>query len=219
MAYLNVSTPRIYCLIRREFMFDMQDHHGETEEVELKYMNSIPGQAICFTCLTRRGVQFTRVPLHAFVHKPDAPRLPLGALELWDCFSYYVSMTQPHGLRGMPCKALLRGHGWERGKYVMTFDWCAGDSEADLTDAEDPEHKSAHVLQLDNGCFAALPNNRIIWLDPAFVDDPLDIERDGHPGYRTQSRTWSVERDWHVEPTEAYYYGVTSVVDSGCDDG
>lgn len=207
MSYINSSCPLIYCRVRREFLFDLQAHHGELEDAVIIGVNSLRGRALGFTCVLRNGAQFTRLPLHAFVHKDSAPKIPLGALELWDCFDYYFTVMQFAFLPDKPCNVLLRDVGWCRGKYLFTVDWCAGNADADLGDSEDSEHKSAHMIKLNNGCFAALPNNRCIWLDPAFVDQPLDIGKDGHPGYRTQSHTWSVERDWHVPLTADFFYG------------
>lgn len=210
MPFLNLSCPLVYTRIRREFLYDLESHHGEVEDCVWIGINSIPGRALGFTVLTRRGAQFTRLPIHAFCDHEGAPRIPLGSLELWDCFSAYPSIVQYQYLKDKPVRTYLRSHGWERGTYLFTVDWCAGDQPADLGDSEDPEHKSAHVIRLENGCFAAQPNNRCIWLDPAYVDQPLAEDEVRSIGYRTQSRRWSVEKDWHVEPTEYYFYGTSS---------
>lgn len=214
--FLNSSCPLIYCKMRRTYMFDCGDVTAdkvtgatEFEDCVIYGINSIRGRALGFTCLTRRGASFTRMPITAFVHDDKAPDMPLGALELWDCFSYHFSVVQFQYLKGKQVKCKLRGHKpWEFGKYIFTVDWCAGDEPSDLGDSEDSEHKSGHLIELDNGCYALLPNNRCIWMDASYVDTPLDIPKEGHPGYMTHSHRYSVEGNWHVAPTEDYFYEV-----------
>lgn len=208
MSYLNANTPIVKCLMRREFMFDLREHHGEFEPVNVFGVTSIRGAAILFTVMTEHGAQFTHVPIHALVHRENAPRLALDALELWDAFGYRFGVHQFAYLKDLSCVAHLRGHGPEPGEYLFTIDWCGGDEDVDVTYAEIPdEHKSAHVLKLENGCFAALPNNRIIWHEPSFITKPLDLTK-GHPGYRTNSHRWSVESHWHAEDSDAFFYGL-----------
>jgi hypothetical protein len=55
------------------------------------------------------------------------------------------------------------------------------------------------MIALDNGNFAAQPNNRIQWFDPAFIT-PFNEK----PDYVTNTRVWKVERE--TETTQAYFY-------------
>ena len=48
--------------------------------------------------------------------------------------------------------------GW--GQYMFTLDWYGHE---DAEEAGDGGHKCAHVIALDDGNFAAQPNNRIQW--------------------------------------------------------
>jgi len=34
MSYLNANIPPIYCKIRREYLYDLREHHGEVEDLE-----------------------------------------------------------------------------------------------------------------------------------------------------------------------------------------
>ena len=53
----------------------------------------------------------------------------------------------------------------------FTVDWAHPESNIVDTDhSEIPhEHKCAHILALDNGNYAAQPNNRLIWSIPSFT--------------------------------------------------
>jgi len=217
MAFINADTPVIKCLMRREFLYDLQDHHGEFEPVNVFGVCSLRGRALLFHVMTERGAQFARVPLHALVHKEDAPLLDLGALELWDAFGYTFGVHQFAYLKDLSCRARLRGmDGLFRGEYMFTLDWCSADDGVDKTYSEIPdEHKNAHVLKLENGCFAALPNNRIFWSEPSFITKPF--AEDEKPDFRTNSRNWSVESYWHATDDTRFFYGVETTGGDGGD--
>src|SRR6266705_5608286 len=79
---------------------------------------------------------------------------------------------------------------------MFTLNWYGHE---DAEEAGDGGHKCAHVIALDNGNFAARPNNRISWFDPAFIT-PFGEK----PDYVTNSRVWKVERE--TEATQAFFY-------------
>ncbi|MFT3685951.1 MAG: hypothetical protein QM783_13695 [Phycisphaerales bacterium] len=54
-------------------------------------------------------------------------------------------------------------------------------------------------MALDDGNFAAQPNNRLQWFCPAFVT-PFKEK----PGYLTNTAVWKVERE--TETTQAFFY-------------
>jgi hypothetical protein len=59
----------------------------------------------------------------------------------------------------------------------------------DVEHSEIPqEHKCAHILALDNGNFAAQPNNRILWHVNNYTTD------NDWPDYKVQNTIWDVER-------------------------
>ena len=49
------------------------------------------------------------------------------------------------------------------------------------------EHKCAHILALDDGNYAAQPNNRCIWDIPSFT------VKDNIPDWKVQTYEWNVE--------------------------
>ena len=60
-------------------------------------------------------------------------------------------------------------------------------------------------MALQNGNYAAQPNNRIIWSIPSFtVRDEVPFD------WKVQTSTWNVEDDskWVTEDTDKYFYGI-----------
>ena len=200
MATLNVNLPRFYCLLRKEFLYDGEAHHGELVHVCVFGAASIHGRAIGFHVLTEDGAVIWRLPLHALCHKPSTPIQPLDWLQFWDCFSYEVTVTVFDRLQDSRVRVQFKDRSWEGGQYMFTFDWCESE---DAEEAGDGGHKCAHLIALDNGNFAAQPNNRIQWFCPAFVS-PFQEK----PDYVTNTRVWKVERE--TETTQAFFYDTVS---------
>lgn len=182
---LNADVPggHFYAFVRREFLYDLRSHHGEVEPCAVFGVCSVPGRALTFHVLLESGAQFARVPLHGLCSKPDAPAMRLDALQTWDCFGYQLSVHAFAFLRERECRAYLKDGRYEWGMYRFTVDWL----ENGFSDTPD-QHKCAHVLQLDNGCFAALPNNRILWRDASFTR-----WADSRPDYLTNTHVWYAE--------------------------
>jgi hypothetical protein len=108
----------------------------------------------------------------------------------WDCFSPYIDVqirTRLKGLRGL---LINLDNVKEAGEYMFTLDWSwENKSILDMNFSETPEHKCAHVFKMDNGNFYAYPNNRIIWHDNAWVDEPISK----NPGYKIDLNVYAVE--------------------------
>ncbi len=200
---LNASIPEFQALLREEFLYDQTKQNGSTRPVVVFGIASVPGRALGFHCLLEDGAQLARVPIHALAHRPSTPNLPLDVLQLWDCFSEEVHVTQFDYIKECAVRVCLRDHEWYSGRYMFTVDWC-GDALSE--GAGDIGHKSAHILRLDNGCFAAQPNNRIQWLDPAFVTKPFKDK----PDYKTNTHIWKCEQGgkWVTSPGDELFYGV-----------
>ena len=105
MAYLNVNIPATYAQIRREFLYDLKDHHGEVEDCIIFGLASITGRALLFHTIMENGAVFYRLPIHAFIQRgfkvEDVPRRRLDELELWNCFSYFPAITTYDILLGL----------------------------------------------------------------------------------------------------------------------
>ena len=129
---------------------------------------SVPNRALTFQVLLENGASYARVPLHALTHVADlADPLPLSALEAWDCFGYALSVHRYGYLAERDCIVRLGdpANAWMPGRYCCTVDWI----DNGYSDTPD-QHKCAHLIALENGQFAAMPNNRIRWYDASFTD-------------------------------------------------
>jgi hypothetical protein len=179
MAYLNANIPPIYCQIRREYLYDLQEHHGEAEDVVVFGITSIAGRAILFHCMLENGACYWRLPISAFFQKShDRAKVPDMSVDK----KFY------------------------HGEYLFTIDWAAPDSNIlDVEHSEIPqEHKCAHVLALENGNFAAQPNNRLIWNVPSFT------VKDNWPDYKVQTTYWNVENKGLItEDSDRMFYEVS----------
>lgn len=198
------SIPHFYAYVRSEFLYDLQSHFGELIPVLVFGVDSVEGHAIGFDIMTDFGGQFARMPIHSLVHKLDAPTLDLPTLELWNNFSYSVEAHEYAALRQLRCEVRFRGSTppeWRTGSYMFTLSWFGSPY------AEQPGEggfKRAHIIKLDNGCFAAQPNNRIRWYEPSFITKPFPDK----PDFRTNSRVWNAEAEgtWRTENSDRYFY-------------
>lgn len=202
MPELNVNVPTTYCSVRAEYLYNLKRRKGRFIPCAIFGVSSIQARAIGFHCLLENGAVIYRLPLSAFVHKTSAPNLPLDHLELWDCLSRDVVCTEYEMLRGLRVTVVLKDRKKYNGVCLYTLDW-HNSSWSD--NPGEGGHKCAHIIALDNGCYAAQPNNRIQWHEPSFVTVPFP-ER---PDYETNDHVWSVEnkgQKWHTENSQRMFY-------------
>ena len=211
MAYLNANIPATYAQVRREYLYDLTGHVGEAEDCLIFGMASIPGRAILFHAIMENGAIFYRLPISAFIQTSfdvkEVPRMRLDELELWNSFSYYPSINTFDILLGQSGKFIGKDKKWYNGTYLFTVDWAHPESNIVDTDhSEIPhEHKCAHILALENGNYAAQPNNRLIWNIPSFtVKDEIPYD------WKTQTHDWTVEdtTKWRTEDSDRFFYGI-----------
>ena len=63
MAYLNANIPVTYAQIRREYLYDLQKHHGEVEDCIIFGLSAITGRSILFHAIMENGAIFYRLPI------------------------------------------------------------------------------------------------------------------------------------------------------------
>ena len=195
MTYLITNTPFHYCLARSEFLRDGKSGHGEFEECCIFGLTALEGRLPSFQAMMRNGAQWARLPLHAFCARPCDP-LPITALCLWDCLSYRAAVIEYDYLSTLACDVFCGDDVTRRGTYLFTIDW------AESSYSEQPDqHKCHHVIELDIGHLAAMPNNRIRWLEPSWIK-PFDKP----PDYRVQTREFTAERERVLKDDGAMFY-------------
>ena len=209
MAYLNADIPPIYCKVRKEYLYDFKSHQGESEECVVFGLTSMAGAATLFHIMLPNGAVFFRLPISAFFQKsydrPEVPDMQVDELQLWNRFSYYPSVTHFSFLEGKRGKYLGLDKKFYHGHYLFTIDWAHPDSNIlNVEHSEIPdEHKCAHILALDDGNYAAQPNNRILWHVNSFTTDT------SWPDYKVQNTVWNVEgSDWVTEDSDKMFYDI-----------
>ena len=217
MGYLVANIPPIEVFIRKEFLYDFQtDAKGkllginEFESAHWITTKSIPNQALYFESFVHEyGALFDKLPIHAFVWKTDIDQnklYPLDWLQLWDCFSYNISIIKKQRLRNARCEVIMKDKSRAPGYYMFTIDSCSSDpNEVDVSWSETPnEHKSFNIIKLDNGQFAAQPNNRILWKHQSQTPS-TDLKT---PDFRFSTKTWICENSdrWSAAGSTTFTY-------------
>jgi len=204
MAFLVHNLPPIHVLVRKEYLYDLEKGHGEYTPGIWVSVKSVSGKALYFeTLLTEYGALYDKLPISAFVSKEDHGDLSLDTLQLWDCFDYNLTVIQKPLLSR--CSFFGKDKQMHEGNYLFTIDNChSEESTLDTNFSEyDPEHKSFNIIELDNGQFAAQPNNRVIWKDMSLIPDAVET-----PDFKVCTQNYRVETTdkWSVGHTEEWQY-------------
>ena len=79
----------------------------------------LQGVAILFHAIMENGAVFYRLPISAFIQRgfdvKEVPRMRLDELELWNCFSYYPSISTFDILLGQSGKYIGKDKKWYPG--------------------------------------------------------------------------------------------------------
>ena len=207
--FLQANLPPIELFVKKEYLYDLEKGHGELVEGLWVSVKSIQGRALYFeTYLPEYGAVYDKLPLSAFVWKKDYEGdLPLEELELWDCFSYHISVLEKRFLKGQRAKYYSPSKVWREGTYLFTIDSCHADSNLlNTTFSELPtQHKSFNIIKLDNGYFAAQPNNRMLIYDKSYSPKQLKF-----PDFKVSSIEYSVEDKQKITfgDDDEFFYGI-----------
>jgi hypothetical protein len=210
MAYLVGAMPPVHCYIRKEFLYDFEKGYGEYEPCVWVSIKSIRGQAFRIeSYLPNYAAVYDKLPLHAFVSRTEnidnTKFLPLDTLQIWDCFSYDFTIIQKPFLRNLSAKFYAKDKNFYQGNYMFTVDHCAPDFNIiDTSYSEWPEdHKSFNFIELDNGQYAAQPNNRCLFLDAA--SNPKELK---FPDFKVCTKKYVVEQNpkWALGDTNTVMY-------------
>jgi hypothetical protein len=207
MAYIESNFFPLKVFVRNEYMHQHLKGHGEFTEGIIVSVRCMPTQAALFQVLLDNGVMRDKLPSHALLTKPitPTPDFPFHYLQLWNCFSYNFSLISLSFVHDARVEVYMKDKNWYKGNYFSTINWGSNDINTDITLAEDPmEHKSHHVILLDNGQIALQPNNRIKWSEPSFVTKPFPDK----PDYLVNKDLYNCEghEKWNTEDSERMFY-------------
>lgn len=203
---MNININPFYCFIKKEHLFDYQEHHGEFECCLVFAARSVPARALTFHIMLENGAQRANVPINVLVHKKDDPGFRLDLLQLWDCFGSEINVISFDYLINKRCQLILKDKTPIWGTYMMTFDW-ENNSYSDTPQ----DYKNGHLIKLDNGHFAIQPNNRLAWRDSNFINDPLDLKN--IPKYKVDKQIFVCENAdrWTTNNTDSFYYEIKNI--------
>lgn len=207
MAYIEHNFFPIKVWVRDEYFYQGTKGQGEFSQGMIISVRCMPGQAALFQVLLDNGVMRDKLPSHALLTKPELPNpdLPFHFLQLWNCFSYNFTLVKLNFVSGAPVEVYMKDRKFYTGRYFATINWGSNDINTDITLSEDPmEHKSHHIIFLDNGQIALQPNNRIKWSEPSFVTKPFP----DRPEYLVCNEFYNVEdyEKWNTEDSQRMFY-------------
>jgi len=208
MSELICNLPSKDVWVRKEYLRDHKDGHGEFVAGVWVSAKSIPGRAFYFeTYLPEYGALFDKLPISAFLHKKETPTpdLPLNNLQFWNCMDYGVVSVYKQFIGSMDFEVLSRDHGTLTGSYVCTMDNYHSDiNSIDYSTSETPaEHKSHNLLALENGQFCLYPNNRM-----RVYDNSLTPQEPLQPDFKVSTVEYQVENGnrTRLGDTDEYFW-------------
>ena len=209
MSFLVASLPPIQCFVKREFLYNGESGHGELEPAVWVSLKALRGQVFRIeSLLPNYGALYDKLPLHAYVWKDAVGDLPIDVLQLWDCMGYKFTIVEKIVLRNLGVKFLGKDRQWYFGQYLFTVDFCAEGMDLDTGFTEQAEeHKSFNFIRLENGQFAAQPNNRCLWYDQSLI--PVETK---FPDFQAAKHLWSVDGSRKWAAGEDWFYDIKEKV-------
>lgn len=208
--YLIGSIPPVRTKLRKEYLYNLESHHGEFIDCVWVGLTVLQSRALGFRVVTSEGVQFGHLPITAFTDEEDAKPMPIDMCQLWDCFSYSFGVHEFRWLKHAKVKVLMKDRSIRWGDYLFTVSFSASDvNDGDFGYAEDPDVKDCHIIRLDEGNFVAQPNNRILIHDFDFVTKPLDLTK--KPDFKIFNHQFTCETaadKWLAADTDDYFYDI-----------
>ena len=208
VAELICNLPSVEVYVRKEYLRDHEDGHGEFVKGVWVSAKSIPGRAFYFeSFLPEYGALFDKLPISAFLREPKIPDLDLDLpnLQFWNCMDYGVVAITKQFIGSMDYEILTRDHGIMHGSYICTLDnYHADSNNIDYSTSEQPaEHKSFNLLELDNGQFCLYPNNRM-----RVYDNSLTPKEPKMPDFKVSTEYYQVENgyEYRLGDTDEYFW-------------
>ena len=208
MSELICNLPSEKVWVRKEYLRDHVDGHGEFVEGVWVSCKSIPGRAFYFeTYLPEYGALYDKLPISAFVSSPETPNpdMTLPNLQFWNCMDYGVVSICKQFIGSMDFEVYTRDFGIVSGTYICTIDnYHHSADEIDFSTSEKPdEHKSHNLLELANGQYCLYPNNRM-----RVYDNSLTPEEPKMPDFKVSTEIYQVENGnkFRLGDTDEYFW-------------
>jgi hypothetical protein len=181
MPYILGSIPYFRCLVRKEYVRDLKDGHGDYLEATAVGVLCVRGDSLQFQVVLHEplaGCAFL-LPIEALVTKPCEPA-STKAMQPWDCFGSDFGVCELTALRRGALR-LMKDNCLAEYRFTLAF------TGNDLSD--DPaQRKFLHVVFREDGVIGAYPNNRCVFLDRAMYGDLTE-----KPEFLTLTREFRAE--------------------------
>jgi len=158
--------------VRAEFLHNMNKEFEESYEPGTVFaVSSYEGDALTTQVLLDNGCVFSYVPLHALQQEPisRSNKLSLQDLVYRNCPQGRITVNAFEFLNGPVLAYFKNKEVWLNGTYRATIDWIDGNEQL-------------HVIHLENGQYAALPNHKLKFKNNARV----------FPEYDKLKETWRI---------------------------
>ena len=209
MSQLIINLPSQKVWVRKEYLRDLKDGFGEFVEGVWVSCKSIPGRAFYFeTYLPEYGAMFDKLPISAFLSRPETPTpdLDLPNLQFWNCMDYGVRCLEKQFIGSMDFEVRTRNFGSMKGEYCFTLDNYHPDCDTTNSNVSEvpDEHKSHNCIELNNGQFCLYPNNRT-----RIYDLSITPENPKTPDFKVSTKYFQVENGvrWgRLGDTDEYFW-------------
>ena len=204
MSFLVANLPLEPVWVRKEFLYNQKQGHGEFMRGYWISVKAQKHRALLFETLLENGALYDKLPIEAFVHDREGNcRHKQADLALWDIDAWHITTIVKDGLRHLDAKVKINNE-LVNGSYVCTVDQADADGALMPTCASVPEqHKSQNILQLEDGSgqYCSMPNNRILWTDHSLtkVSGPPDFEACEEIYFSNTARNYRDETLWFYE--------------------
>ncbi|HXF89581.1 MAG TPA: hypothetical protein VNK48_14595 [Xanthobacteraceae bacterium] len=181
MPYLLAPIPYVRCLVRKEYLRNLEDGHGEFLEATAVAILAVRGDSLHFQVILHEplaGCAFL-LPIEALAIKP-CEALPTKLVQPWDCFSSDIGVCEIAVHRRGAVRLLKDG-------ALATYLFTVASTGTDL--ADDPaQRKLLHVVAREDGPLGAYPNNRLVFIDRALFGDLTE-----RPDFKTLAHEFRAE--------------------------
>jgi len=190
------NIPYIECYVRDAFLYN-DFANKELSKCYIFAVKTLINRPLLFQIQIDNGAIFQGLPIHAFVHRKDFVKpiedehKLLSLLQWWNMQSNDATVIKYTYLDGYAVDYYNRDKVWTRGKYLFTIDdYYPNVNNLQVGYAEDPDSKSFNIIELENGFYAAAPNNYLRFHNLNFVE-PFDLKNP--PKYKPNSIKWDCE--------------------------
>lgn len=165
---VHADIPAFSAHVLSEFLYDMDPtFQGKTEPCTVFAVSSYKGHYPTFKILLKNGSLFDYIPAHALLVGTTTPvhSLTLGDLCYFKaCPDMNITVNVHATLAGPFCKRVCwmpRTAGWVNiTQYICTIDWFQ-------------DNHNAHLVVLENGQVAFVPNHKVLFLTKPTEDKVL----------------------------------------------